>query len=219
MLLVINKPEEGRLNFRKKFYNCGIGTYACPFKSAYPLLKEYEFDAIILTESTKFKRVHLLCRDLKKEFPHIPLIVIASNESEQELDKIIKYVDNIILPHASFSRIMEIIFEYIRAFSKKDVTDMMAESVRIVHYKKCVYVGGVLFNATKTEYSILRHLVSTHPNGAKACDIVRFCFNPSHKVTESNVSSFIHEINKKSNKIFGRKLVDMVGRLYYKISF
>ena len=219
MLLLINKTEEGRLNFRKKFYNLGIGVYACRFRSAYALLKEYQFDAIILTETTKFERVHLMCRDLKAEFPDIPLIVIASDENEHTLDKIIKYVDNIILPHASFSRVMEIIFEYIRAFSKKDVTDMIAESVRIVHYNKRVYVGGVLFDATKTEYAILRHLVDIYPNGAKASDLVKICFNPNHKVTESNVTSFIHEINKKSTQKLGRKLISMTERPYYKISF
>ena len=219
MFLVINKTKEGRLNFRKKFYEAGIIAYDSPFRSAYTLLNEYNFDAIVLTEAEQFDRVHLLCRDLKAKFPHIPLIVLASNEKEQTLDKIIKYVDNIILPKVSFSRVMEIIFEYVRAFSKKDITDMISESVRIVYYKKRVYVGGVLFGASKTEYSILRYLVKVHPDGAKASDIVKFCFKPGPKVTESNVSSFVHVINKKATKMFGRKIISTTDKRNYKISF
>ncbi len=218
MILIINKTHEGRLYYREKFYNTGMDAYACSFRSVSALLGRYKFDAVILTDASEYGRVHLLCRDFKAEFPSVPLIVLAKGEDGATLDKMIKFVDNIILPNTPFSKIMEIIFEYIRAFFRKDVTDMIAASVRIVYYKKAVYVGGFLFNATKTEYAILRYLVASHPEGAESGDILRFCFRPSSSVSESNVTSFVHSINKKSEKMFGRRLIAMNNKRY-QISF
>lgn len=218
MILIINKSDEKGLFYQKSFYDLGMNVHSCDFESSYELLSKYSFDAVILTDASEYDNVAMMCRKLKDKFPKIPLIMLASVESNELLDKIIKYADNIILPATPLKRIVEIIFEYIRLFHRKDVTDMICGSVRILFHTKKVCVFGRDFEATKTEYSILRYFVNASPSPVSSEEIIKFCFRPGTKASQTNVTSYIHLINRKSKNLFGRALISKHSKGYYKIS-
>ena len=217
MILIINKEKQGQIYYRLKFFKAGLDAYACTFGSAAKFTEENRVDAVILTESTEYNNVHLLCKDFKKKFPSIPLIVIAQKETSSQMDKLIAHVDNIILPRTAFSKILEIVFEYIRAFHNKDITDMILGSLRVAYYHKKIYLYGHDFKASRTEYYILRYFVNSGARPVKSEEIVKFCFNPENKVSYSNVTSFVHLINKKSTKLIGRKLISSLHDGSYEI--
>ena len=218
MLLIINKTDEGRLYYRKAFYELGFGCYACDFDESASLLSSYRFNAVILTEASKYDTVDALCRDLKAQFPKIPLIMLAQDEENALLDKIIKYADNIILPRTPLSKVAEIIFEYVRLFHKKETADMICGPVRVLFHDKKVFVFGQDFCATKTEYAILRYFVSSSPNPVSTEEIIRFCFKTGARASQTNVTSYIHIINQKSEKLLGKYLIEKHSKGFYKIS-
>ncbi len=218
MLLIINKTDEGRLYYRKTFYELGFGCHACDFDESSSLLSSYRFSAVILTDAGKYGSVDLLCHDLKSKFPKIPLIMLAQDEKSEPLDKIIKYADNIILPRTPISKVAEIIFEYIRLFHKKEAADMICGPVRALFHDKKIFVFGQDFGATKTEYAILRYFVNSSPNPVSTDEIIRFCFKTGARASQSNVTSYIHIINQKAQKMFGEYIIEKHSKGHYKIS-
>ena len=111
MILIINETENERISLQKSFFDLGMNAHSCNFKSSHELLARYRFDAILLTDASKYERADLLCKNLKASFPKIPLIMLAQNEETDLLDKIIKHADNIILSGTPLKKVVEIIFE------------------------------------------------------------------------------------------------------------
>ena len=207
MILVANKTKEGRIFYSRIFYNLGLSVGSCTLGRAKDYIDKYKVDAVVLTDACQYHRVHLMCRDFKIQFPNVPLIVIAKDEDEKTLDKIIEFADNIILKGTPVKKIADIIFEYIKAYSKKDITDVIVGGLRVLYYKKSFYVFGEKINPTKTEYSILRYFVDAYPLCVTVDEIRKFCFKPGTVSSETNVTSFIHTINKKSQDSFGKKMI------------
>ena len=218
MILIINKTEDGRLYYRKAFYELGLGCYACDFDEAHSLLSSYRFGAVVLTDANKYDGVDALCRDLKSTFPKIPLIMLAQGEENELLDKIIKYADNIIVTNTPMSKVVEIIFEYVRLFHQRESSDMICGPVRVLYHGKRILVFGQDFRATKTEYAILRYFVNASPYPVSTEEIIRLCFKTGAKASQTNVTSYIHIINQKAQKMFGEYLIEKHSKGFYKIS-
>ncbi len=70
---------------------------------------------------------------------------------------------------------------------------------------------------TKTEAMILRYLVRTYPDGADVHHILRYAMRPSSLSDPSGIRTHIWGINRKFQKVTGRRLITSIPGEGYRI--
>jgi DNA-binding response OmpR family regulator len=217
MILIIDNEKSKRDEYVKKLKGEGVLSYACSEAESASLLEKYRFHLILLINTKSLEAPITVCENLKKAYPKIPLVILATDESENELQSLNAHADNIILPKSSLKKCIPIIMEYIRIFFGRSRTDMIYKSVRIELYGKAVYVFGSRFDATKNDYAILRYL--TIAEGEVSVEELRtFCFDSKNGISTHGVIAAISRINQKAKKEFGRKIIQPTKNQKYIIA-
>lgn len=217
MILIIDNEKAKRDEYVKKLKGEGVLAYACSEQDSASLLEKYRFHLILLINTKSLKAPITVCENLKKAYPKIPLVILASDEGEDELQALNKHADNIILPNTSLKKCIPIIMEYIRIFFGRSRTDIIYKSVRVELYGKAVYIFGARFDATKNDYAILRYL--TIAEGEVSVDELRtFCFDSKNGTSAHGVVAAISRINQKTLKEFGRKIIQPTKNQKYIIA-
>ncbi len=217
MILIIENDKTKGKDCVKKLKGEGVLSYACHEDELFTITEKYRFDLFLIIDSSSLSDAKSICEKLKTSYRKIPLIIFAKNETEEELNALNRYADNIILPDVSLKKSIPIIMEYIRIFSGRSRTDMIYKSVRIELYGKSVYVFGTEFDATKNEYAILRYM--TIASGEVSIDELRaFCFESKNGISAHGVVAAISRINQKTLSQFGRKIIQPTKNQNYIIA-
>ena len=217
MILIIDNDNETKEKYTKGLRDLGVNAFATTENEYYELILSYKFSAFLIVNSISLTDPFQIFKILKSEHPKIPLIVLANNESEQQLDAFNIFADNIILPNVSLKKTIPIIMEYIRIYSGKSKTDMIYKSVRVELYSQSVFFRGERFHTSKSEYFLLRYMVDA-ANTVLLEDLKNICFHYSPDMSNHAIIELISRINSRSEKLFNKKIIVSEGNGKYIIA-
>ena len=217
MILIIDNNSEAREKYIADFRELGVNAFGASENESTKLIYSYSFNAFLIVNSESLVCSTQICKDIKAAFPKIPLILLAKNESEKQLDELNIYVDNILLPNVPLKKVVPVIMEYVRIYSGRCRTDMIYKSVRVELYSQSVFFFGERFHTSKSEYFLIRYLVN-------AADIValdeikNLCFPLSPEISRHAIIELISRINSKAERLFNKKIITSEGNGKYIIA-
>lgn len=217
MILIIDNNCETIEKYIKEFKDLGVNTVGTTENEYTGLISAYTFNAFLIVNSDSLTDPFQICKVLKNEHPKIPLMVLAKNESEEQLDALNIYADNIVLPNVPLKKTVPIIMEYIRICSGRSRTDMIYKSVRVELYSQSVFFCGERFHTSKSEYFLIRYMVNA-ANTVLLEELKRICFNFSANMSNHAIIELISRINSRAEKLFNKKLISYEGNGKYIIA-
>lgn len=216
MILIIDNCKETIEKYISDLKALGVNAFGTKEKEYDEIISSYAFNAFLIVNSESFACPVEICKNLKSAYPKIPLIILAGNESEKQLDELNVFADNIILPSVKLEKALAVIMEYIRIFSKRSRTDMIYKSVRVELYSQSVFFCGKGFHTSKSEYSLIRYLVNA-ASTVTTEEIKKFCF-PFSDISNHAVIELISRINTRSEKMLNKRMIAAEGNGKYIIA-
>ena len=213
MILIIDNCKETIEKYISSLKALGVNAFGVKEKEYNEIISSYAFNAFLIVNSESFACPVEICKHLKLAYPKIPLVILAGNESENQLDELNIYADNIILPNVKLEKALAVIMEYIRIYSGRSRTDMIYKSVRVELYSQSVFLCGKSFHTSKSEYSLIRYLVNA-ANAVTTEEIKKFCF-PSSDISNHAVIELISRINTRAEKTFNKRMIAAQGNGKY----
>lgn len=163
---------------------------------------------LLLPEPFSTDDIEILFKTLKDKFPELPICKVGIPNIED-----LGLFDRVIYPKGVLGGVLS------------GIVNMLLSTFNIGTYsdgylkapidEKNIYIGGTKVGLTKTEGLLLRCIMRSTPRGCTKEDLLKYCFRRGSYTEVSAIRTHICSINKKSEAIFGEKLILSENRRYY----
>ena len=213
MLLIISRNKRLASALSDTFYYMSILSYPATPKEALSEIS-INYRAIVIIDPQSFPDISDYIERLKSLVKEIPLFAI----SDTEITDLNKSFCEIFKKNCSSPKIAARIMEVCTSLGKE----------RLGTYKLAGFdassdrVGVFYFYSkpplTKTEAMILRYLICSYPNPQNSEQILSHAFRHSRIPEAATIRTHISLINKKLEKISGRRIIELSPHMGYYIS-
>lgn len=202
MFLLISEDLSSSAELTERLSARGIYLFRAPAETARFLCDAKDVGGVLIDGRNEgLNDAEWLCRDLRKEYPEIPVAVIVSRAAHPDLpaDGILREAEDGTIPWETF-------MDFCR------VCGWRRPSIRSYYLTlgddpaSAAYMGYPLC-LSEREYEVLRCLFYRAPLVTTADDLMSLCY-PCGRQSIANLSVVIGKINRRAAAIDGRKLIE-----------
>ena len=202
MLLIISRSKRNASALSDTFYYMSILSFPATPKEA---LSEISlmYKAVIILEPKSFPDIRDYVSKLKSYVKNIPLFAISRENAEDLSDTFCEIFGEDVSSPKMLSRIME--------YCERNGLERIG-TYRLAGFDASSDKVGVSYfyfkpKLTKTEIMILRYLICAYPVPQSTDNILRHAFRSSRRPEAASVRTHISAMNKKLEKISGRRMI------------
>ena len=210
MLLIISRSKRNASALSDTFYYMSYLSFPATPKEALSEIS-LTYRAVIILEPKSFPDIKDYVSKLRAYVKDIPLFAISEENTDELSDCFCKVFEK----NVSSPKIASEIATYCENSGHK-----RPGSYKLAGFDASADKIGVSYfytkpRLTKTESMILRYLICAYPNPQSARAILHHAFRLSRIPEEASVRTHISSINKKLEKISGRRLIELAPKEGY----
>lgn len=178
-----------------------------------------EYDAIVLDIMLPGKHGYDIVRDLRAQGVWTPIIMLSAKDGEYDLaDAFDLGADDYLIKPFSFVVLVARLRALIRRGAPERPSVLAVGDLELDPARHRVTRGGTVLTLTPREYSVLEFLMRRNGTAVTKSDIVRAVWDVNYDGDENIVEVYIGYLRKKVDQPFGRKSIETVRGVGYRLS-
>lgn len=182
------------------------------------LARTHPYDVILLDWMVPRKSGLEVCRSLRKDMPHVPILMLTALDGvEDQVSSLQAGADDYLAKPFDLSVLMARIQALLRRVrgSRESGSHLVCGDLTLDHEARSVKRAGQEIRLTAREYSLLRFLLMRKGRVTTRMEILEQVWDTLFDTETNVVDVYINMIRKKVDKPFGEKLIHTVTGMGY----
>lgn len=200
MLIVVSDRRAFGKSLAQALTLRGIFSFECPLETGAFYCEEKDTGGVILDCVPDQGAAEALCRQLRKTYPKLPILLLASQKSRINAEA------DMILRDAPLCELLPDILEFCRRVCDFSAEPLSSYFLTVGIEPDEVFYMGYPMRLSPRAIILLRCLFYHYPNAVSTEDLMSICYPEGHE-KNNNLAVHVHYINEAALRIDPRPLV------------